>query len=130
MKVIIAGSRGIVDYSFVVAAIEAGIQHLGITPTEIVSGGARGVDQLGERFAREKGIIIKKFIPYWNTLGKKAGMLRNKDMGDYADCLIALWDGESRGTKQMIEYMKSLNKPVCVLECGMGTLGLYFAFGV
>jgi hypothetical protein len=124
MKVIIAGSRGIVDYNLVKGAIEYGIKHLGITPTEVVSGGARGIDRLGERFAKEKGITIKQFIPDWDGEGKKAGILRNKDMGDYADALISIWDGQSRGTKQMIEYMKSLGKPVYIARTHMGGLAL------
>ena len=100
MKTIIAGSRGMDNYDF----IKTTIIESGFEITEVVSGGARGVDRLGERYAKEMGIPIKQFIPDWDGLGKKAGHVRNREMGDYADALIALWDGESKGTKGMIEY--------------------------
>ena len=102
MKTIIAGSRGINDYSIVRQAILESRFEI----TEIVSGGAYGVDTLGERYARENNIPIKRFLPDWNKYGKKAGILRNQEMGDYADALIAIWDGKSRGTKFMIDYAK------------------------
>ena len=56
----------------------------------------------------------------WGTHGKKAGILRNIEMGDYADALIAFHDSESKGTKHMIEYMKSLGKPVRVVRYKKG----------
>ena len=101
MKVIIAGSREGFTLEDVYVAVNASEFEI----TEVVSGGARGVDRLGEIFAKEQDIPIRKFIPDWNT-GKGAGFVRNREMGDYADALIALWDGQSRGTKQMIDYAK------------------------
>lgn len=70
---------------------------------EIVSGGAKGVDSLGEQFARERDMAISKFPANWKEHGKAAGIIRNSQMADYADMLIAFWDGDSRGTKNMIE---------------------------
>jgi hypothetical protein len=58
---------------------------------------------LGERYANEKGYRVKRFIPDWDGLGKKAGYLRNEQMAKYADALIAFWDGNSKGTKHMID---------------------------
>jgi hypothetical protein len=110
MKVIVAGSRGISDPNAVADAIE----QSGWDITEIVSGGAAGVDLLGEAFARFAKIEIKQFIPDWRKYGKRAGPLRNKDMAKYADGLIAIWDGQSRGTKNMIDEMQALKKPVIV----------------
>lgn len=110
MKVIIAGSRGITDP----ALVEWATQASGFAITEVVSGGARGVDRLGEEWAASKNIPIRQFIPDWDKLGKRAGMIRNADMGIYADALVALWDNESRGTAMMIEFMKRLGKPVFV----------------
>ena len=109
MKVIIAGSRGIIDYNIVKEAIE----ESGFQITEIVSGNARGVDKLGEKYAKENNIKIKQFIPDWSQ-GKSAGFVRNKVMGDYSHALIALWDGESRGTKHMIDYAKKIGLKVFV----------------
>jgi hypothetical protein len=74
--------------------------------SEVVSGGARGIDQLGERWARDSGVPIKTFEPNWDKFGRSAGMIRNVEMARYADALIAIWDGKSRGTRHMIEQAK------------------------
>lgn len=105
-RVIVAGSRTFrdeADYLQLQAKMDELILQYGL-PNEIVSGGARGPDQFGERYASENQIAVTRFIPDWDRYGKKAGMLRNKDMGDYADTLVAFWDGRSKGTRQMIEY--------------------------
>lgn len=98
MKVIVAGSRDIVDYEIVKSAIVSS----GFQITEIVSGGARGVDTLGERYAKENNIPFVVFPAKWDLYGKKAGYLRNIQMSEYADGLIAVWDGVSKGTGHMI----------------------------
>lgn len=99
MKVIIAGSRSITDYELIKRAIVGSRFAI----TEVVSGGARGVDRLGERWAAENGIPVIQFIPDWDTLGKKAGYARNADMANYAEALIAVYDGASKGTGHMID---------------------------
>ena len=71
---------------------------------EVVCGKARGADTFGETYAYNASIPVKEFPADWKGLGKGAGHIRNKQMGDYADALIAVWDGESRGTKNMIDY--------------------------
>lgn len=109
-KVIIAGSRSVENLN----TVKEAYQESGFKATEIVSGGARGVDRLGEEIARELSIPVKHFIPDWDNLGKKAGMIRNQAMGDYADKLIAVHDGVSPGTKGMIDYMERLKKPVYI----------------
>lgn len=110
MKVIIAGSRTITNFHRVSEAIH----NSEFIITEVVSGGAWGVDQLGEYWATlaEKPCTIMK--AEWDKYGKRAGFIRNEQMGNYADALIAVWDGDSRGTKHMIDYMKKLNKPLWV----------------
>lgn len=110
MKVIVAGSREITDYKTVKKAILESDFNI----TEIVSGGARGVDSLGEYFARQFKLNVKQFIPDWNRVGKSAGFRRNEDMANYADALIAVWDGKSRGTAHMIECMKLIGKKTFV----------------
>lgn len=99
MKVIIAGSRDVTEYQAVVKAI----LDSGIEVTTVVSGGARGVDRLGERYARETDLDLEIFKADWDTHGKRAGYLRNVEMSKNADALIAIWDGKSRGTKHMID---------------------------
>ena len=103
MKTIIAGSRNITDYLI----LQSFIKEYNIIITEVISGGARGVDKLGERWANENNIPIKRFIPDWDKFGKKAGMLRNTDMAIYGEQLVTLWDGKSNGTKNMIGTAKN-----------------------
>ena len=105
MKTIVAGSRSIQDYEVVKKAILLSGFVVSASVDEIVSGGAAGVDRLGEKFAREYKIGIRRFLPDW-SLGRQAGHIRNRQMGDYADALIAVWDGRSHGTKGMIDYAR------------------------
>lgn len=111
MKVIIAGSRGVTNP----AAVKKAIADSGFTITEVVSGGARGVDRLGEDWALANNIPVKQFIPEWDERGRKAGIIRNLSMAEYADALVAIWDGSSPGTRHMIDSMERLaGKPVHV----------------
>ena len=106
MKVIIAGSRCINDYKLVVDTIK----NSGYTITEVVSGCAVGPDRLGERWARSIDIPIKEMPANW-SYGVKAGPMRNKEMAEYADAAIIIWDGYSHGTRNMIENMIRRKKP-------------------
>jgi hypothetical protein len=101
MKVIIAGSRNFNDYNLLKSSCDNLLTQF--TNIEIVSGTARGADKLGERYAREKGYDIKEFPANWDKFGKSAGYIRNDEMAQYADMLIAFWDGTSKGTKHMID---------------------------
>jgi hypothetical protein len=78
--------------------------------TVIISGGARGVDSLAIRYAKDNKLPYETFIPDWDKYGKKAGIYRNCEMGDCADALIAIWDGASSGTKHMITYAMNLKR--------------------
>lgn len=109
LKVIIAGSRSILE----MAHVEKAISLAGFVISEVVCGEATGVDTLGKVWARKNGVAIRSFRPNWYPMGaynKLAGFERNEEMGDYADALIAVYDGKSGGTKHMINYMKKLNK--------------------
>lgn len=109
MKLIIAGGRNInVPYEF----IEYIRQAFGLRPSEIVSGGAQGIDYIGERFAEKFNKPLKVFKANWDLNGRAAGHIRNKEMAEYADALLLIWDGESRGSKNMKENMLKLNKPI------------------
>lgn len=81
---------------------------------EIVSGGAQGIDFLAELYAKKKTIPFKEFPADWKNLGKKAGFIRNSEMAEYADGLIAIWDGKSKGTFHMISEMVKRNKLVYI----------------
>lgn len=124
LRVIIAGSREFNDYELLKKfAIEI-ITKKTMLPdlTRIVSGGARGADTLGERFANEMGLEITRFIPDWDGLGKRAGYVRNAEMAKFAvednndGMLIAFWDGQSRGTKHMIDLAKRYGLEVHVVN--------------
>jgi len=104
MKLIIAGSRSITDYKHVKeAVIASGLWKKYGKSLEIVCGMASGVDWLGKEFAEKNGLILHKFPADWKTFGKSAGYIRNKQMAEFADCLIAVYDGKSKGTKHMID---------------------------
>jgi hypothetical protein len=111
VRVIIAGSRTITNYDYVYQAVESFLDKFGdeffeLNISEIVSGGARGVDTLGERYAQEHNIPVKKFPADWEKYGRGAGHRRNTQMAKYSDVLIAVMEGESKGTKNMIKQAK------------------------
>ena len=109
MKVIIAGSRNI---SVTTSEISQYLGDVLSSVTEVVSGGATGIDTSGENFAREFKLPITRFLPDWDTHGRAAGPLRNKKMAQYGDVLLLIWDGSSKGSKSMKSEMKKLNKPI------------------
>lgn len=102
MKVIIAGGRDFNDYKMLCEKCDIFLQRWW-GDIEIVSGCAEGADKLGMMYANERAIPLEKYPANWGAYGKYAGLIRNKLMADYADCLIAFWDGKSSGTKNMIE---------------------------
>lgn len=83
---------------------------------KIVSGGARGADKLGAQFATENNIPLVEFIPDWETFGKSAGYIRNRDIVKNADLVVAFWDGVSKGTKHAIDIAHELKKEVIVVN--------------
>ena len=102
MRVIIAGSRSIVSFESVRLAIE----HSGFQISEVVCGCARGADTLGERWGVERGIPIKRFPADWQRFGRSAGFRRNSDMAQYAEALVLIWDGSSRGSASMLRLAR------------------------
>jgi hypothetical protein len=115
MKLCIAGSRDIEDYALVEKAIRLGLLALKIDSiSEIVSGMAKGVDSLAITYATRHHLPVKEFHANWQKLGKKAGPIRNEQMAQYSDCLIAVSKDNSRGTNNMINQMNKLGKPVYV----------------
>ena len=115
MKIAIIGSRGFNDYNLMVKRCDFYLSNIK-EQIVIVSGGARGADKLAERYAKERNYKMDVYLADWEKHGKRAGMLRNKEMANICDCVVAFWDGESRGTKQMIEYSQSINKKVRIVK--------------
>jgi len=103
-RVIVAGTRTFDDYELLREKLDqylAGFQNI-----EIISGGARGADTLGERYAKEKGYKLTKFPANWDLYGKSAGYIRNEEMAMYAGkngTCIVFWDGVSKGSQHMID---------------------------
>jgi hypothetical protein len=113
MKVIIAGSRTIDDKDIVWNALNNSKFDI----TEIISGGAMGVDRLGESWAHSKNIPVKVYKPNYNTDNPRyAPLLRNEEMARNGDALVAIWKDQTRGTKHMIDCMTKLGKPVEIIK--------------
>lgn len=109
MKVAVVGSRNFQDYDLLKQILD---EH-GIT--EIVSGGAKGADSLGEKYANEHNLPIVIFKPDWKRLGRGAGLARNKTIVENAEFVVAFWDGISKGTQNSINIAKNLNKPLRIV---------------
>lgn len=116
-KIIIAGSRDFNNYSLMKRKMDSLLKSKNINDVFFISGGARGADLLGEKYAREKGAKehhIWRFIPNWN-IGRQAGFIRNAEMAEFGDALVAFWNG-SNGTKHMIDQAKKKNLQVRVVD--------------
>ena len=107
MKLAIIGSRNLV--------VENLGEYLPIGVTEIVSGGAKGVDTCAKKYAEEHGLKITEFLPEYDKYARAAPLRRNMQIIDYADEVLAFWDGHSKGTKFVIDNCKKKNKKVIVV---------------
>lgn len=118
VRVIVAGSRDFEDYMLLKECCEEFISEnkLDEEEIEIVSGTARGADRLGERFAKEKGYGLMKFPADWDKYKGGAGHRRNAEMAGYATHCIVFWDGESTGTKGMIDVADKKGLRVHVVQ--------------
>lgn len=115
MKLIIAGSRTFTNYKKLCQECDHLLQDQ--TDIEIVSGAYfRGADKLGEQYAKERRYKLTPFPANWNQYGKAAGPKRNQQMANYADTLIAFWDGKSKGTKNMIQLAKICGLTVLIIQ--------------
>lgn len=105
-RIIVAGGRDFTDYALLSQTLDAVLEKYTFSEVQIVSGCCCGADALGERYAKEHGIPVKRFPAEWLAYGKAAGPIRNRKMAEYAaECdgmLVAFWNGKSRGTASMI----------------------------
>lgn len=108
-RVIIAGSRNLNDFCFLKNSVEEYLASHTDLPVAIISGGARGADRLGEKYAKENNIKLYVMPAKWDKLGKSAGYIRNVEMAQFASegqnkgVLLAFWDRKSKGTQRMIK---------------------------
>ena len=105
MRVIVAGGRDFSDYAKLSGSLDMLLS--GVEVSCIVSGCARGADLLGERYAEERGYAVVRYPADWGLYGRSAGPVRNRVMAANADALVAFWDGESRGTADMISVARA-----------------------
>ena len=104
MKVAIIGSRKL--------KVNNLGEYLPIGVTEIVSGGAKGIDTCAKIYALKNNIKLTEFLPKYEKYGKRAPLIRNLEIIDYADEVIAFWDGESHGTKYVIDNCRNRSKKI------------------
>lgn len=117
MRVIIAGSRNLKDYQLV----EDAVRRSGFEISTILSGHAPGCDRLGEEYAKRHDIPCELWPAYWGVYGNRAGFIRNRDMAQNAEALIAVWDGVSPGTKRMLSIARRMGLKVYLLKAGRAT---------
>ena len=110
MKLAIIGSRALTDIII--------DDYVPTNTTEIVSGGARGIDTLARDFAKCKGFPYTEFLPKYERYGRAAPIKRNMEIALYADEALILWDGSSKGTASTIELFKKLNKRISLIVIG------------
>ena len=112
MNLAIIGSRTFRNYKYVSDTIKDkyNIQDI----SNIISGGAEGVDTLAAMFAKENNINLIEYIPDWNRYGNKAAFIRNELIINSADEVLAFWDGKSKGTMQSIKIAKNKNKKITI----------------
>lgn len=106
MKVAVIGSRGLT-----VSNLE---KYLPEGTVEIVSGGARGIDSCAKAFALRNNLEYTEFLPDYDKFARSAPIIRNNEIIEYADIVLAFWDGESRGTKYVIDRCRKIGKSVLV----------------
>ena len=108
MKIAIVGSRNVTVDSF--------DDYIPDTCTEIVSGGAKGIDTCARIWAEKRGLTVTEFLPDYQRYGRSAPMVRNRQIVDYADAVLAFWDGKSKGTAYTVKYAQKQGKPVSVIS--------------
>ena len=108
MKIAIVGSRNITVTN---------VEKYVLDADEIVSGGALGVDSCAAEYAREAGRKLTEFLPQYERYGRAAPIVRNRQIVEYADKIIAFWDGKSKGTLSVIKYAQKTGKCCQVIIC-------------
>ena len=122
-NIIIAGSRGFNDYNFMcyglrkIDTIKCWLDfpiYRRKYNGSIISGTAQGADKLGEQWAQNHGFGVQRFPADWQAFGRRAGIIRNRQMAEHADMCVVFWDGKSKGTLNMIQTARDVGIPVYV----------------
>lgn len=115
-RLIVAGSRGFWSQDLMNRTLDHLLQNKQPDEIEIVSGGARGADRSAIIYAHNRGYKLTVMNAEWNKFGRSAGYRRNQQMADYADACVVFWDGESRGSKHMMDIAKRMDMPLRVIR--------------
>ncbi len=107
MKIAVIGSRNL--------KVENLEEYLPVDCTEIVSGGAKGIDECASKYAKAHDITLTEFLPQYEKYSRAAPIVRNKQIVDYADSVLAFWDGRSKGTNSVIRYCEKTGKPCKII---------------
>lgn len=116
MYIVVGGCRTFNDYEQLSKHLDIILQPYKRTGTIILSGHCSGVDMLAERYAEKHGLTVERHPAEWARYGRAAGPIRNEQMVIQADCVIAFWDGVSRGTKSLISYAQKYNKELHIIS--------------
>lgn len=121
IRIIIAGGRDFSNYSLLKQNVDTIVKSFHNENLTIISGTARGADTLGEQYAEEQHLSIRRFPADWDTYGKAAGHIRNAQMAKYASegtkgILVAFWNGKSRGTDNMIQTARKKDLEVYIVN--------------
>lgn len=115
LKCAIVGGRDFDDYGFMKKVLDEKFDNLSFVES-IVSGGAKGVDTLAERYAKEIGRPMVVFKPDYKRYGRGAALVRNTQIMEYADVVYAFWDGRSNGTRDAINKAQKMGKILYVIK--------------
>jgi hypothetical protein len=118
VKTIIAGSRSF-GHPSDRELIEQAVRLSGFSISEVVAGMAYGIDRLAVGWALRQRLPIREFYANWGKFGRRAGYVRNIEMAEYGEALIAVWDGESKGTQHMVQHATKAGLQVFVLDAGL-----------
>ena len=119
MKIAIIGSRSFSDYQELENKVQKFLAEWNCelnSSVEIVSGGAVGADSLGEVFAQNHHLEMISILPDWKKFGRGAGIVRNREIAETADAVIAFWDGASKGTKSTIDFFRDQKKKIKIVR--------------
>ncbi len=111
MKIAIVGSRNLI-----LSVEEVYNRVKEFNPTMIISGGARGIDTIAKNLAYKYNIELLEFLPDYDKYGKRAPLIRNKQIVEEANIIIAFWNGQSRGTLHALKYAKEQRKETIIYK--------------
>ena len=113
MRVAVIGSRNL--------TVENLESYLPPETTEIVSGGAKGIDSCARAYAVQNGLRLTEFLPDYRRFGRGAPLKRNIQIAQYAELVLAFWDGKSKGSEFVIGYCHKSRKPIEVFSLENGS---------